>query len=103
MTQIQTKKKDTETVIFSETYAYKKDEQIIKATNNESEQKTYANTKEGFLQSVTRGSGTTHYTYDLNGNLLKIEDQSGKLLSENKYLQGNRISTSIQYDQVMGT
>ncbi len=82
MTQIQTSKKDTETVIFSETYAY---------------------TKEGFLQSVTRGSGTTHYTYDLNGNLLKSEDHSGKLLSENKYLQGNRISASIQYDQETDT
>ena len=103
MTQIQTNKKDTETVIFSETYEYNKDEQIIKATNNESEQKTYAYTKEGFLQSVTRGSGTTHYTYDLNGNLLKSEDQSGKFLSENKYLKGNRISTSIQYDQETNT
>ncbi|WP_214698894.1 MULTISPECIES: hypothetical protein [unclassified Exiguobacterium] len=100
MTQIQTNKKDTETVIFSETYEYNKDEQIIKATNNDS---TYTYTKEGFLQSVTRGSDTIGYTYDLSGNMLKSEDQSGKLISENKYLQGNRIDTSIQYDKETNT
>ncbi|MCL6570919.1 MAG: hypothetical protein K6T88_04455 [Bacillus sp. (in: Bacteria)] len=98
MTSIQTRKKDTTTVLFSETYSYNNQEQILRATNPWVGQKSYTYSPEGFLKTVTKGTETLTYSNDVNGNLLKSVNQSGKILLENQYGQGNRITSSIQYD-----
>ncbi|MES9682752.1 RHS repeat-associated core domain-containing protein, partial [Gottfriedia acidiceleris] len=98
MTSIKVNKKDSETVIFSENYTYTSEEQIESATNKWDGQKSYTYTPEGFLKTVKKGTDTITYTYDVNGNLLKAVNQTGKVLVENQYGQGNRITTSIQYD-----
>jgi RHS repeat-associated protein len=98
MTSIQTRKKDTTNVLFSETYTYTGEEQIATATNPWDGQKAYTYTPEGFLKSVTKGSETLTYSYDASGNLLKTVNQAGKILLDNQYGQGNRITSSIQYD-----
>ena len=97
MTSIQTKKKDSTNVLFSETYGYNAEEQITSATNAQEGQKSYSYTAEGFLKTVTKGTETLTYSYDVNGNLLKTVNQSGKILLENQYGIGNRITSSIQY------
>lgn len=99
MTSIQTKKKDSTNVIFSETYNYNAEEQIIGAKNSFGGDKAYTYTKEGFLETVKQGANTITYSYDVSGNLLKAVDQSGKVLLENEYSVGNRISSSIQYKE----
>ncbi|MEC1155440.1 DNRLRE domain-containing protein [Cytobacillus horneckiae] len=99
MTRIQTKKRDSATVIFSESYTYNGEEQITSAKNSFGGDKAYTYTKEGFLQSVKQGSENVSYSYDVNGNMLKAVDQSGKVLIENEYSAGNRISTTVQYDK----
>ncbi|HEY4552549.1 MAG TPA: DNRLRE domain-containing protein, partial [Bacillaceae bacterium] len=98
MTSIQAKKKDTTQVLFSETYTYNGEEQIAAATNQWDGQKAYSYTAEGFLKTVTKGAETLTYSYDISGNLLKATDQTGKVMLENTYGQGNRIATSIQYN-----
>ncbi|MDQ0271353.1 DNRLRE domain-containing protein [Cytobacillus purgationiresistens] len=98
MTRIQTKKKDSSNVIFSENYTYNGEEQITSAKNSFGGDKSYTYTKEGFLQTVKQGNDTLTYSYDVNGNLLKAVDQTGKVKVENEYSAGNRISTSVQYD-----
>lgn len=99
MTAIQAKKKDTTTVLFSENYTYNGEEQIETATNPWDGQKAYTYTPEGFLKTVKKGTGTITYTYDTSGNLLKAINESGKVLTENIYGPGNRITSSIQFDQ----
>ncbi|MED4206177.1 DNRLRE domain-containing protein [Neobacillus mesonae] len=98
MTLIETKKKDTTTVIYSESYTYSSEEQILSATNQWDGKKEYSYTPEGFLKTVKKGTETLTYSYDVNGNLLKAVNQSGKILVDNQYGQGNRITSSIQYD-----
>ncbi len=102
MTTIQTKKKDTTTVLYSESYGYNNEEQIITATNPWDGQKGYTYTPEGFLKTFTKGAETLTYSYDVNGNLLKAVDQAGKIVVENQCDIGNRITSSIQLDAAAG-
>ncbi|CEG25313.1 DNRLRE domain-containing protein [Bacillus sp. B-jedd] len=98
MTLIKTLKKDTTSALFSEAYTYNGEEQIQTATNPWDGQKSYTYTPEGFLKTVTKGSETTTYSYDVSGNLLKAVNTAGKILLDNQYALGNRISSSIQFD-----
>ncbi len=72
MSSIKTVKKDTTNVLFSETYTYNGEEQIITGTNELDAQKSCTYTAEGFLKIVAKGTETLTYLYDVNGNLLKI-------------------------------
>ncbi|WP_210367567.1 hypothetical protein [Bacillus sp. REN3] len=58
MTVIETKKKDTTTVIYSESYTYSSEEQILSATNQWDGKKEYTYTPEGFLKTVKKGTET---------------------------------------------
>ncbi|WML37904.1 RHS repeat-associated core domain-containing protein [Neobacillus sp. OS1-2] len=98
MTAIHAKKKDTPNDLFFENYTYNADEHIETATNPWDGQKAYTYTPEGFLKTVKKGTETLAYSYDTSGNLLKTVNETGKLILDNKYGQGNRITSSIQYD-----
>jgi RHS repeat-associated protein len=102
MTAIHAKKKDTPNDLFYENYTYNSAEQIETATNPWDGQKAYTYTPEGFLKTVKKGTGTITYSYDTSGNLLKAVNESGKILVDNQYSQGNRISSSVQYDAGTG-
>ncbi|WP_186580140.1 hypothetical protein [Aquibacillus kalidii] len=96
MTEIITKKKDSNTVIFAESYLYNGQEQI---DNDREGKKSYTYTQEGFLKTVKKGADIITYSYDVNGNILKAVKQDGTVLQENTYNEGNRINTSILLDR----
>jgi RHS repeat-associated protein len=98
MSLIKTIKKDTTNVLFSEEYLYNAEEQIESATNPLDGKKEYTYTPEGFLKTVKKGTETLNYSYDSSGNLLKTVNETGKVFLDNQYGQGNRITSSIQFD-----